>query len=70
MVRERVSHLGVSSVPVRLQYCNLNGTGEFLGQLFDNHEFYQITYFQIDLTMKSAVKYMRSDVMYVGAKGL
>ena len=39
-------------------------------QLFDNPEFYQITYFQIDLTMRSAVKYMRSDVMYVGAKGL
>ena len=38
--------------------------------LFDNPEFYQITYFQIDLTMRSAVKYMRSDVMYVGAKGL
>ena len=38
--------------------------------LFDNPEFYQITSFQIDLTMRSAVKYMRSDVMYVGAKGL
>ena len=44
------------------------------GQLFDNYlitlNSIQVTYFQIDLTMRSAVKYMRSDPLYEDARGL